>query len=409
MTLHGQRLDAETVSGIATTLRNAGISGAGGAGFPTYAKWERLDSVPFLLVNHQESEPNFYIDKWLAKTHAAGFAGFFESLLEDSFDLIVVCAKQSNREAWLGDLEAAVDGTVYGPADLPLDPESESGIVFAYTDDRYEYGMESVLLRLVAGVVLRGDLPMDHGWIVQNTETLWNVRHALDDGSPVTRKFVHVDGNVDRHRFLDVPVGTPVATLLEAAGRDAGSLGGDETVVDGGPGWCFPVDDPETFGVTKRTNCVLLLDSEMVAANTLGGGRVNVLRAREWTGKHETEPTVIEPELVRVPLTSNPDLAPVVTASQPIVEVGAEVAAGEMIATPGAEGFSTAQHASIDGTVTAVTERYIEISRDTGERGRETGQLLIYWTWCEECGEYIARPEPERLVGATGYVCEDCA
>ncbi|MEF8757977.1 MAG: hypothetical protein V5A33_07045, partial [Halobacteriales archaeon] len=242
MSISLERLEQVEVPALATTLRNAGVSGAGGAGFPTYAKWKRLDEVRCLLVNHQESEPNYYIDKWLGKSRADDFATLFDALLGDALELIVVCGKEPNRDPWMNDLEEALDGTVYTPDQLPLDPGDESGVVFAYTDDQYEYGMESVLLRLVTGVVMGDDLPMDHGWIVQNTETMWNVFRTLERGDPVTRKFVHVDGNVPRHRFLEVPVGTPASALLEAAGRPPTDLRADETIADGGPGWCFRVN-----------------------------------------------------------------------------------------------------------------------------------------------------------------------
>ena len=43
---------------IATVLQEAGLSGAGGGGFPTYARWASIEEVDHLLVNHQESEPN---------------------------------------------------------------------------------------------------------------------------------------------------------------------------------------------------------------------------------------------------------------------------------------------------------------------------------------------------------------
>jgi Na+-translocating ferredoxin:NAD+ oxidoreductase RnfC subunit len=412
MSVRLQRLEGAEVPEIATTLRNAGVSGAGGAGFPTHAKWERLDDVPFLVVNHQESEPNYYIDKWLGRSRAEEFASFFDALLDQAFELVVVCAKETDRERWVGKLEDATDGSAHAPDRLPLDPDDESGVVFAYTEDRYEYGMESVLLRLVADVVLQDGLPMDHGWIVQNTETMHNVFRALDEGTPVTRKYVHVDGNVPRHRFLEVPVGTPAATLLDAAGRSSPELDG-ETLADGGPGWCFEVDaSPAEFGVNKRTNCVLVLDEDAVAENTLGDGRVNVLNAYDWSGDHETEPTRIEPDVVRVPLVTNPDFGGVVAASRPVVGEGAEVAEGEMIAVPGRDGISNAQHASIDGTVTAVTDAHVEIRRDASDGGSSASapehERTVYWTWCTECGEYVARPESERLGPKTEYVCEDC-
>jgi Na+-translocating ferredoxin:NAD+ oxidoreductase RnfC subunit/DNA-directed RNA polymerase subunit RPC12/RpoP len=408
MSLRFQGLDGAVQSELATTIRNAGISGAGGAGFPTHAKWNRLDEVDHLLVNHQESEPNFYIDKWLGREYADEFAQFFEALLDGPLQTVVVGAKAKDREEWMGPLEDATDGAVYGPDDLPFDPETESGVVFAYTEDRYEYGMESVLLRLVANTVIGDDLPMDHGWIVQNTETLHNVLRTLTSEEAMTRKYVHVDGNVSEHRFLDAPVGTPAATLLERAGRSLEDLADDEILADGGPGWCFEIQrSPSSFGIRKRSNCVLVLDEGVVRENTLGAGRINVVKALEWDDDHETEPVRIEPDRVQIPLLSNPAFEGTVARSQPIVERGENVDAGQMIAVPDDAGISNAQHASIPGRVTAVSESHVEITR--GESASVgTPERTIYWTWCVECGAYVPIPETEKLESGTRYRCEDC-
>ncbi|SEK30500.1 NADH dehydrogenase [Haloferax larsenii] len=414
MSVSLQNLKQADVSALATTLKNAGIAGAGGAGFPTHAKWERIDEVSSLLMNHQESEPNYYIDKWLGDAHAELYAELFELLLENTVDLVVVCAKESKRDEWMENFEAAADPTVYLPDDLPIEASEESGIVVAYTDDRYEYGMESVLLRIVAGVALRDELPMDKGWLVQNTETVLNIYRALESGKSVTHKYVHVDGNVPHHRFLKVPVGTPASALLEAAGRSPDDIRDDEILADGGPGWCFEIEEsPDEFGITKRTNCLLVLDEDEAEENTLGNERINVLKARDWPGNHETEPTTLESNEARVPLLTNPNFGSLVDQSRPIVDVGDTVEAGEMISVPGQEGISNAQHAPFDGTVTEVTDTHVVVSRDAADVGASGGRILehdhkVYWTACAECGAYIARPEWEHLGASTEYICQDC-
>ena len=209
----------------AARLQETGVAGAGGAGFPTYAKWERLDDVEYLLMNHQESEPNYRIDRWLAATHPQVFADLFEVVLSQVLDVVVIAAKQKDR-SHLRPLENATDGRVVLPEDLPIDASSESGVVFAYTDDTYQYGMESVLLNTVANTVLSEGVPMDHGWLVQNTETLFNIQAAFREERPVTRKYVHVDGANVTHRFLDVPIGTPASDVLAAAGPYAATAEG---------------------------------------------------------------------------------------------------------------------------------------------------------------------------------------
>ncbi|MFB6236262.1 MAG: NADH dehydrogenase subunit [Halopenitus sp.] len=412
MSVSLERLDDAALSELGITIRNAGVSGAGGAGFPTHAKWKRIEEVDALLVNHQESEPNYYIDKWLGREHARDFAALFDALLDDPLDLIVIGAKHTKRDPWLHDLELATDATVYRPDDLPIDPTEESGIVAAYTEDRYQFGMESVLLQQVADVVIGQDLPMDHGWIVQNTETLHRIYRTFERAEPMTRKLVHVDGRVPRHRFLDVPIGTPASTLLEAAGRSPDDLDGI-TLLDGGPGWCFEIDaNPFEFGVRKRTNCLLVEETSRVEEHTLGDGRVNLLDIDDWADRsHETEPTPLDPDRVRIPLVSNPDFEGVVERSRPIVDEGESVDVGEMIAAPARGAISNAQHASIAGEVTEVTDTHVEIShRNGGGRALDLTETdrPVYWSWCVDCGDYIAMPDADQVVGNVRALCADC-
>ncbi|WP_226041027.1 NADH dehydrogenase subunit [Natrinema sp. DC36] len=344
-------------------IRVAGVAGAGGAGFPSYAKWTDLEAVDSLLMNHQESEPNYSIDKWLGKTRAETFATLFDELIEGAFDLIVVSAKWKDRDEHMQELEAETDGTVIPPAELPLDRDAESGVVFAYTENKYQYGMESVLLKTVDGTVIGSDLPTDYGWLVQNTETLYDIARALSAGAPVTHKYVHVSGEVPRDRFLEVPIGTPASELLRAADCPSDALPADAVIADGGPGWCFPIDSvPDEYGVRKHTNCLLVLDAETVAESTLGGGRIDVLEEYEWSDREmESEPTAtIEPDRVRIPLATNPN-PEVVEPAEPIVAVGDRVEHGDRIATPSSDGISIPQHASVAGEVTAVSESDIEI------------------------------------------------
>ncbi len=349
---------------IARLIRDAGVAGAGGAGFPTAAKWRRLDEIDALLLNHQESEPNFLKDRYLGREHAEELATLIDWLLDGVVSRVVIGTKEAYRGVWLGALEAQTDASVRTHEELPLDLETDPEVVIACTEDRYEFGMESVLLRTVADVTIGRDLPLDHGWLVQNTESMVNVARALTEGAPVTRKFLHVDGDTPRHRFLDVPIGTPATELLAAAGRPSGP-GEHEILADGGPGWSFEIEArPDQFGVRKRTNSLLVVDESLAAENTLGGGRINILGPQAWKRrKFETEPERLEPETVRIPLVTNASLGETVTASEPIVSPGESLDVGDRIADPAGEGISNAQHASIPGTVTEVATNHITIER----------------------------------------------
>ncbi len=359
---------------LSQRLQRAGLSGAGGGGFPTYAKWQQAEEAHSLLMNHQESEPNCYIDKWLADEYADQFAALFTALLDSSLERVVIGAKATNRDPWLESLEAATGGTVYQPADLPIDINDTDGVVFAYTQDRYECGMENVLLQRVANTVLGKDLPIDYGWIVQNTETIYNLYRALVHDEPALRKFVHLDGYRSDgsripHQMFDVPVGTSVAALLDAAGIDPDSLGGDRVIADGGPGWCFKIQRPaDRYGIQKHTNCVLLLDETTVAEHTYGNSRIDVREPLEWSLEDPaTQPTSVNPDRVHVPIVTNETYGELIAESDPAVEFGDMVEKRAVLADPVEEGrgFSLTHHAPIAGQVSDVTPREVEIRRES--------------------------------------------
>ena len=364
------RLRSLGVDGVAPALRAAGVSGAGGGGFPTYAKWTDLAEASYLLVNHQESEPNCCVDRWLGRERADALAELFDALLAVALDVVVVGAKRRDRDPWVAPLEEATDATVYEPGDLPVDPASESGVVVAYTDDTYEYGMENVLLQTVADVVIGKDLPVDYGWIVQNTETLHNVHRALTENRPVLDTYVHVDGVLGGgervpNRLFEAPVGTSAADLLAAAGVDP-DLGDGRVLAAGGPGWCFELQrPPDRWGVRKRTNCVLVLPADAVADNTYGNGRVNVLDAFEWPRPGSAvSPRRRHPDRVHVPVVTDDDYDGV-APSRPTVGLGDTVDRGDVVAEPasGDERFSVAHHAPLAGEVVDVTRREVELRR----------------------------------------------
>lgn len=360
----GETLSELTVSEIVTRIQQAGVAGAGGAGFPSYVKWQSLPDVDYLLVNHQESEPNYYADKWLGQKYASDFAGFFSALTSTYLDSVVIGTKQKYRDDWMGPLEEALNPELFISDDLPASPDALAALNIAYTPDVYTYSEESVLLMVTVGQQLGDDLPTDHGWIVHNTETIHNIINAITTQTPVTRKYVHVDGHTSRHRCLDVPIGTTATTLLEEAGRDTGSIDSDEIIADGGPGWCYAItESPEEFGVRKRTNALLVLDETMAEEHTEEDGQIDVLEAESWDRTHEQSPTRIEPDFVRIPRITNAAYTGFVAPSEPIVSEGDTVSVGDVIAEPVSDEISNTQHASIPGTITSVTETHIEIDR----------------------------------------------
>lgn len=186
---------------LSEKLRECGVVGAGGAGFPTYVKAQ--SQVEFLIANGAECEPLIHKDAELMRHFPeqilAGMASMMEAVGARTGKFGI---KTKNAEA----LEA-----------LRRVPNSER-IEFVMLGDFYPSGDEYELVYSATGrLIPPAGIPLQVGCIVNNVETLYNVHLAAQD-RPVTEKFVSVSGAVKEPKSFWVPVGTPFRDLLEIAG-----------------------------------------------------------------------------------------------------------------------------------------------------------------------------------------------
>jgi len=220
----------------------------------------------------------------------------------------------------------------------------------------------------VVGVQIGRDLPTQHGWIVQNAETFYNICRAILYNEPVLKKQVVIYGPEIKHVYFEVPVGTRVVDLFSKMGIEYPPQEDQPVLLDGGPGWCSEIDSgPEEATISKRTNGVMLADREFVEKYSACDPpeRINALKDKNWTSEqHQTTPRQYSPELVAIPLISNPYLPDIVKKSKPAVEEGDSVDAGDIVAEPDSKGISNYQHASIDGVVVKITGDKIFIEKN---------------------------------------------
>lgn len=157
-----------------------------------------------------------------------------------------------------------------------------------------------------------------------------------------------MDGEVPEHRCLEVPISTPATELLEAASVD-GELGAEYTLADGGLGWCYAIEQPPgEFGVRKRTNGILVLESETAEECMEPDGQIDALDTNEWEqGVHETSPAEFVPSRVRIPLITNVAYEGFVAPSTPLVERGDTVTTGDVIARPAADSISNTRPSTV--------------------------------------------------------------
>jgi Na+-translocating ferredoxin:NAD+ oxidoreductase RnfC subunit len=182
-------------------IREAGVIGAGGAGFPTYKKLEA--QVEHVIANGAECEPLLQKDRE-AMTH---FREEFFRGLETMRDLtgarqVTIAVKHKNADL-IG---------------LWTDQLARTGFHTFIYDDVYPAGDEYCLVYEVTGrQIPPGGIPVQVGCVVDNVETIVNIANACE-GRPVIDKIVTITGAVAHPITTVVPIGTRMRDCLELAG-----------------------------------------------------------------------------------------------------------------------------------------------------------------------------------------------
>ena len=233
---------------LKTIMKEAGIVGAGGAGFPSYAKL--ADGANTLVVNGAECEPLLYTDYILLQKELPLVLSGIRSVLDyASIPQALLCVKDhtAKRLRW-------TDGE-----------ELSTGISVKILPDVYPMGDEISLIYQATGRVVRpGNLPITAGVIVFNVETMYNVAMAERKNAPLTEKWVTIAGDIPEAIVVKVPIGTSVAELFE---KNSITVPEGYSVLDGGPSMGKPIP-PESAVVTKTTKGLLILPDSCEAVRT---------------------------------------------------------------------------------------------------------------------------------------------
>ena len=226
-------------------VSEAGIIGAGGAGFPTYAKL--VDGIDTLLVNGAECEPLLYTDYTIMKLELPTvLTGINAVLGHRGIPRALFCVKAHTAKR-LG----FNDGDVLAPS-----------VSVRILPDVYPMGDEiSMIFEATGRVVRPGALPASVGVIVNNVETFFDLGRAIRTGKPVTDKWVTVGGDVERPVVVKVPIGTRISDLFERLGIRVDE---EHSVIDGGPSMGKLVSYP-THSVSKTTKAILVLPNNTPA------------------------------------------------------------------------------------------------------------------------------------------------
>lgn len=222
-------------------MRENGIVGAGGAGFPSYAKLNQ--SVDTLIINVAECEPLLRVHRQLMENKTVEVLTAV-SLIGEVLGVknVLIGIKAAYKKA--------VDAIEANLSSFPT-------VKLSLLSEVYPAGDEVVLIyEATHRVVGPGKLPSSVGVVVYNIETAYNVYRALQ-GYPCNRKLVTIAGEVKEPRTYYAPIGTKFSDLIKLSG---GSLIEDPEYLVGGPMMGFLGRESDV--VTKTTNAVILLPKD---------------------------------------------------------------------------------------------------------------------------------------------------
>ena len=237
---------------IRNILKEAGIVGLGGAGFPTNVKLSPKDDskIDYILVNGAECEPYLTSDYRMMLEEPERIVGGLKVILSLFDNAKGVIGIENNKPEGIKKLQELV--------------KDEPRIEVCPLLTKYPQGGERSLIYAITGRKVNSSmLPADAGCIVDNIDTVIAIYNAVCKQTPLIRKIITVTGDaIVNPQNFSVRLGTNYQELLEAAG---GFKADPEKVISGGPMMgmsLFSLDLP----VTKTSSALTCFSKDMVAA-----------------------------------------------------------------------------------------------------------------------------------------------
>lgn len=242
-------------SELINLIRCAGITGLGGAAFPTSPKLSRGNDlgIETLIINGSECEPYITCDDTLMQNNAndilIGIA-YLQRMLKPGQTLIGI---EDNKLDAINTIQMAL-------RNRPL-PQTEVISIPAV----YPSGGEKQLIQILTGrEVPKGKLAFDIGLFCQNVGTCAAIAQALELGQPLISRIVTVSGDGIQHPGnWEVRLGTPVSHLISLAGGYKSSQSDSRHLVMGGPMMGFSLSSDQV-PVVKATNNILVMLKETI-------------------------------------------------------------------------------------------------------------------------------------------------
>ena len=229
-------------SAVLEIIRQAGISGLGGAGFPTAVKLTArpTQKIHTLIINGTECEPYITADDLLMREKASELVSGIEILAHLIQPEQVLIGIEDNKPEAIAAVKTAIGTRPFSVRVFPT---------------KYPSGGEKQLIQILTGVeVPSGGLPADIGILCQNVGSAVAIHDAVLLGKPLIARITTLTGEaLAQPMNVEALLGTPVAELLEFAGLQRDRL---NRLIMGGPMMGFTLPDFDV-PLIKTTNCLL--------------------------------------------------------------------------------------------------------------------------------------------------------
>ena len=237
---------------LLSIIRNAGIAGMGGAGFPAAIKLKSSDSKPIdtLIMNGTECEPYITADHSLMLEQANDIATGLAILAKIIKPKTILFGIEDNKLDVVSGIEAALNRI-----DFSAHSGCTTDVRVVTFPTKYPSGGEKQLIEILTGkqVPSRG-LPADIGIVCHNIGTAVAIKEAVCLDQPLISRITTVTGEaVNRPRNYHVLIGTPVSFLLEQSQYQADL---NNRLIMGGPMMGFALADISA-PIIKTSNCIL--------------------------------------------------------------------------------------------------------------------------------------------------------
>lgn len=238
-----EELTPDEIIGI---VKDAGIVGMGGAGFPTYVKLKPGKPIEAVLVNGCECEPMLTADHRVLLEYADDVIYGLKAMMKAVAAPRGVIVIEDNKPDAIALLEEKVS--------------REAGLEVCAAKTKYPQGGEKMLIkRVLDRMVPSGGLPADVGAVVGNVSTVKAISDAIQKGMPLIERVTTVTGPyIPNPGNFIVKIGTCAGELVAACG---GILPGDVTVKAGGPMMGFVQKDLNA-PIMKGSNGIIAVDTD---------------------------------------------------------------------------------------------------------------------------------------------------